>query len=277
MIVIHKYAEERLPRLLAAVKGNTSRCIYLRQHPAAPHRLPGLMHECAAVDEGYILVCADGDSFIIADGVSDESFMRLKEKMGIPAQDTETAAMFDARRDIAQLLALASEKLLAYEQARRQKSAESEKPEAPSAKNFPNKVSLLATLPQRRQTRKGIAALVVETDLFSRRLLAATLQDSVFVATAERAETAFAVYLREAPDIVLLSADLPDETALSLLRQLRHVDPEACVVMLAGENPAHAAAALQLGAGAVIEKPYTREKLLPEIDRCAKHAGQAQP
>jgi DNA-binding response OmpR family regulator len=64
------------------------------------------------------------------------------------------------------------------------------------------------------------------------------------------------------PDVILLDLRLPDSSDLGLLKKIRSVAPAAAVIMMtAFGTPEVTTAALELGARAVLTKPFDMEDL----------------
>jgi DNA-binding NtrC family response regulator len=64
------------------------------------------------------------------------------------------------------------------------------------------------------------------------------------------------------PDVILLDLRLPDSSDLGLLQQIRSIAPTAAVIMMtAFGTPEVTAAALALGARAVLTKPFDMHDL----------------
>ena len=64
------------------------------------------------------------------------------------------------------------------------------------------------------------------------------------------------------PDVILLDLRLPDSNDLGLLRQIRSIAPAAAgIMMTAFGTPEATAGALELGARAVLTKPFDMQHL----------------
>ena len=61
-------------------------------------------------------------------------------------------------------------------------------------------------------------------------------------------------------DLLLLEVEMPRATGLDVLSAVGSVRPETPVVMFSGE-PAHREAALDMGAAAFLQKPFTDDEL----------------
>ena len=100
--------------------------------------------------------------------------------------------------------------------------------------------------------------LVIDDEESVRTSLALLLKDTYHVDTASNAEEALAHVHREPhPDAVLLDILLPGGDGLSLLKQIRDLDPNISVIMLTGAGSVRGAVqAMQLGAMNYLNKPF---------------------
>jgi DNA-binding response OmpR family regulator len=77
------------------------------------------------------------------------------------------------------------------------------------------------------------------------------------VETVSSRSGALAALAARRPDVVLLDVDLPEASGLDVLRELRTVDTEVPVIMVAASaRNADAVAALELGAVGYLPKPF---------------------
>ena len=108
-----------------------------------------------------------------------------------------------------------------------------------------------------------VRVLVVEDDRDIQGLLSRVLLDEgCDVCVKARLEDVRALFQTAPPDVVLLDGHLPDGYGLDLLPELRREWPAIGVVMMSGSGtPGLAAAALERGAGAFLDKPFDLEEL----------------
>jgi DNA-binding response OmpR family regulator len=116
--------------------------------------------------------------------------------------------------------------------------------------------------------------LVVEDHRDTAELVATILEDEGYgVTVVEDAEAAFRVLSpgiqeeRTYPDAVLLDLSMPGLSPIEMLRKLgaNHVPP--VIVMSAGPDYAIAAAAREIGAAAIVRKPFAIEDLINSVKR----------
>jgi CheY-like chemotaxis protein len=112
--------------------------------------------------------------------------------------------------------------------------------------------------------------LVVDDEAAVRRLLAGMLERAGYE-VREAADGAEAVRLQTAApaDLVILDMVMPEQEGAETARALRRAQP--ALPLLAISGAAHAehylSAARMLGADAALQKPFTREALLREVER----------
>jgi two-component system, chemotaxis family, chemotaxis protein CheY len=107
--------------------------------------------------------------------------------------------------------------------------------------------------------------LIVDDAVFMRNILRAIIKDKGFTVVAEAASgiEAMRALHDHNPDIVLLDIILPDVNGLDLLESILKTRPQAKVVICSsiGQEPI-IKKALDHGAKAFIQKPFTPEKVL---------------
>ena len=127
---------------------------------------------------------------------------------------------------------------------------------------------------QSRRQRPRV--LVVEDHTDTAQLVLTILEGSGYDATlVGDADSAFKVLSekngaqRPAPDVVLLDLSMPGLSPVEMVKKLgpEHMPP--VVVMSAKPEYVLAAAAKEIGAAAVVRKPFTIDDLLQSIDRVA--------
>ena len=92
------------------------------------------------------------------------------------------------------------------------------------------------------------------------------------VSVATDGHSAVASFTTHRPDIVLLDQELPDQTGLEVLRQLKNADPLVEVVMLTGHGSVSLAVeAMREGAFNFVEKPVEFAVLDAVLDKCLAH------
>jgi two-component system chemotaxis response regulator CheY len=110
----------------------------------------------------------------------------------------------------------------------------------------------------------GATVMIVDDAVFMRSILRGILKDKGFTVVAEAASGIEAMkHLRSCnPDIITLDIILPDANGLDLLGSLLKIRPQAKIVVCSSicqEQTIHKA--LELGAKAFLQKPFTPEKV----------------
>lgn len=132
--------------------------------------------------------------------------------------------------------------------------------------------ALLARMPARiahfriaqnmAQARKRPLALIVEDQLFSRKILDEMLRQDFDVDQAPSARDGLHLYLENAPNLVFLDIELMDESGHSLARVIRAIDPTAFIVMVTANNSSEdVALAKSNRVNGFIVKPYSKQKI----------------
>lgn len=119
-----------------------------------------------------------------------------------------------------------------------------------------------------RKSREKAHILVVEDQLFSRKILEELLHHTYTVDTAPSAKEGMKKYMEAAPDIALLDIELADESGHTLARFIKAIDPASYVVMVTGNNSVEdVALAKANNVDGFIVKPYNKSKVLEAIDK----------
>jgi two-component system chemotaxis response regulator CheY len=111
--------------------------------------------------------------------------------------------------------------------------------------------------------------LIVDDAVFMRNILRAIIKDKGYAVVAEAASgiEAMKILHDQNPDIVILDIILPDANGLDLLESILTVRPQAKVVICSSisQEPI-IKKALDHGARAFIQKPFTPEKVLAALE-----------
>ncbi|MDD3182835.1 MAG: response regulator [Alphaproteobacteria bacterium] len=119
-----------------------------------------------------------------------------------------------------------------------------------------------------RKSREVARILVVEDQLFSRKILQELLHHTYVVDVAENARDGMKLYLETAPDIALLDIELADESGHTLARFIKSIDQGSFVVMVTGNNSVEdVALAKSNQVDGFIVKPYNKSKIFECIDK----------
>lgn len=129
-----------------------------------------------------------------------------------------------------------------------------------------------------RKSREGARILVVEDQLFSRKILQELLHHLYTVDVAENAKDGMKLYLENAPDIALLDIELADESGHTLARFIKSIDPTSFVVMVTGNNSVEdVALAKSNQVDGFIVKPYNKSKIFECINKYLAAHPDRQP
>ncbi len=129
-----------------------------------------------------------------------------------------------------------------------------------------------------RAEREKLRILVVEDQLFSRKLLFELLHHEHDVDEAESAKDGMRLYMEMAPDIVLLDIELTDQSGHKLAHFIKSVDPNAFVIMVTANNSVEDVATAKMNkVDGFIVKPYNKSKVLDCVGKYfAKHPDRQQ-
>lgn len=107
-----------------------------------------------------------------------------------------------------------------------------------------------------------LCVLIIEDQAFSRQLLKESLRQKYITLVAKNAKEGMALYMMNAPDIVLLDIELPDYDGYYVLHNLLKNDEDAFVVMItASSSRNNVKKAITEGAKGYIVKPFTKAKI----------------
>lgn len=105
--------------------------------------------------------------------------------------------------------------------------------------------------------------LLVDDEPGIRKVLGITLSDMGYIVfTAGNADEALALFDREKPEIVMTDIKMPGKDGIALLRDIKHLNPDAEVIMITGHGEIEAAIqSLKLEATDFVTKPIRNEVL----------------
>ncbi len=107
---------------------------------------------------------------------------------------------------------------------------------------------------------------VVDDEQSSRNGITLALKNTYAAQGFETAEDALDVFMKNAPDLVLLDIGLPGMSGIDALRKMKEINPEVIVIMItAFEDINTVISAMKLGAYDYVVKPIHMEKLLVTI------------
>lgn len=112
-------------------------------------------------------------------------------------------------------------------------------------------------------------ALVVDDNVETLWNCAAVLEERGFAVTAcSQSEEAAARFAQERPDLVLLDIKMPGKSGFELLKEIRDLDHQVCIIMLSAFGDSETVVrALKEGADNFADKPLNPEKLMITIEK----------
>ncbi len=288
MILIDEATDKRLVKTLEGLKQNpgTTRCIHFHfsiiEGAQAPHEpamrdsIVRLIKRHLPASDTQVYLCDDGDIFILAPQIAGRAARDLIQDIAALLKrnpDGGFAGFYQLQSQIKQIYSILEER-----QARLQRSSveQTEKQAADQAKRKRSEILDAAlvrdqsqNILKRRQQRDHAELMLIEDDVFSKRLVENVLGKDYKLTALTTAERALTVYASLAPDVLLLDIGLPDVTGHDLLESILAIDPSAYIIMLSGNaDKGNVTRALKMGAKGFIAKPFTREKIMENIDRC---------
>jgi two-component system chemotaxis response regulator CheY len=117
---------------------------------------------------------------------------------------------------------------------------------------------------------RAINVLVVDDIQVMRGLLISSLRmlDIIEVQEAGNALTALEIFNKSKIDIVFLDINIPNTSGLTLLEQLRSLNPSIFIIMVSGESSLdNVKKFIALGAKGFIVKPYTMVRIKAMTDK----------
>jgi two-component system chemotaxis response regulator CheY len=112
------------------------------------------------------------------------------------------------------------------------------------------------------------SVLLCDDALFTRTMLKAIVEKAGFdvVGEADNGRTAVEQYAALRPRLVLMDIVMPDMSGIEAVREIRRIDPAACIVMCSAMGQAQLVEeAIAAGAIGFILKPFTASRVLERI------------
>ncbi len=281
MMIITQNAEKKLIEQLDvfSVHSPTMRCLHLRLSALSidfEKWFKAFVNECTGFfddDMMAVYVCHDRDIFITGRSITQKRLNQFLTHLTLklrPALKQELANLFEVGIDWARLKAVCKRKLDLFAAAQEKKKiikheacASVSRKEAMAELNR----DLTSSLAMRRELRKNPEVMVVEDDLFSQKLVKASLRQFNPTIVSD-GQGAVMNYINKAPDVLFLDIGLPDIDGLKVLKKIFELDPQAYVVMFSGNGHRdNILKAVEIGAKGFVGKPFTKDKLIQYIEK----------
>lgn len=282
MIIHDENAEGKIVHTLEQLRAEhtPSRCIHLALAgmPPIPHAIEHIVasaRQTIPSTQAQLYVCGDGDIFILSPTLPMSDFKHftalVSGKLGMQANEN-WIRLREVTQSANELLFLIEQKIDAICE-----SKESLRKIQQAQMADRKRAAILSTTPEenvqaiarRRTSRAAPELMVVEDDIFSRKLVENVIHKQYPITSIGEASSALETYVLTAPDVLFLDINLPDVSGHELLEKIMAIDPDAYVIMLSGNaDRANIMQAITHGAKGFIAKPFTREKILQYIERC---------
>src|SRR5215468_7668559 len=118
---------------------------------------------------------------------------------------------------------------------------------------------------------RPVEILLVENDAELSEMMVRQLENAVCcrITTVESAAAAMREELTGQHDVLILSAELPDDESFSLLRELRVTNDCPAIIMTSKTRTDQTLEAIRYGATGWFEKPFDLEQLLEAVKTAA--------
>ncbi len=281
MIVIEEHADVTLMRKLESLRHveKTPRAIELRYSEVDAELRPSPTELLEAAEHAFPEAAGDAQMFVLGDGdvvilLEQASGKQLREfRALLPLGSEFVLKFYEFRYDLNQVLVRVQQKL---DQAR--EKAQRDRAEAQRLMQLKKRTQILSFTPstieverirKARQGRGTPELLIIEDDVFSRRLLENILPKRMHVTSVGEPDEALQRYALVVPDVVFLDINLPDVNGHELLDKILAIDPDAYVVMISGNSDReNVIRAMSHGARGFIAKPFSRDRVNDYLSRC---------
>jgi two-component system chemotaxis response regulator CheY len=286
MIIIEQKAEERLIQLLEQLKIQPkslhAMVIAISKFPIPEEEqrshhntIKQYLTTHSKLEKPYIFLCSDQDIIVIASAISNQLYREIGADLFNLTQTAKLEAYIqhhDLSLETPKLLALIQPKWTLLCQNQQQQKKQQEDAENKRKQDDILNLAIPNQWPKLIDTRKQRTKpdiLIVEDDLFSRRLVDNVLRRDYALTSVGDGRTALEHYLTHLPNMIFLDIDLPDISGHLLLKKIITIDPDAYIIMLSGNgDKKNVMQAIENGAKGFVAKPFTKEKLLHYIERC---------
>ncbi|MEM1576488.1 MAG: response regulator [Archaeoglobaceae archaeon] len=112
--------------------------------------------------------------------------------------------------------------------------------------------------------------LIVDDDIALLEALELMLKDKYEVVKATNGKEAVKIYQNIKPDLVLTDIVMPEMDGIETTENILRIDPNAKIVGITAYYMSKEKDLLKAGAKEVIEKPFTRKKLIEVIEKHLK-------
>jgi len=126
-----------------------------------------------------------------------------------------------------------------------------------------------------RNRRKKLI-LVVEDDIAVSEVLQLMLADEYQVVTAKNGREGVMLYKTMKPDLVLMDIAMPEMDGVEATKEILKHDPNAKILAITAYAKSRGKEMLEAGVLDVIEKPFTKKKLLETIEKYLNKHGRSQ-
>ena len=125
-----------------------------------------------------------------------------------------------------------------------------------------------ASLQKGRATRKIPTVLIVDDQLFMRKLLHSVLEKDFMVCGAASGLEGWQAFITNAPDVALLDVELNDINGHDLAKKIKELSPETHVVMVTGNNSLEDVVKARANkVDGFITKPFSKKKIIDCLEK----------
>lgn len=283
--IVERSAEHTLVRDLARFRKNqrSQNVLHCRFSKIAlqlkAQGVAKLLGELLSEMQASIYFCADGDLLILWPGQAKElmeniikSFTQRLIKQFEGSDKDDLFKYYESRAHEKPLGEVCQEKISSMEAIKeknrltaKEKAAKSEVPKDLVFNK--DHITRFKEVQPKRRMRNEPEILIVEDQLFTRKLLKHAFDKDHIVHIAPNAAEALLLYSLFAPDITFLDIELPDGNGHSLAKQFTEVDDEAFIIMVTSNHYASdVSKAKENGVRGYVVKPFTIDKILHSLD-----------
>ncbi len=274
MIVIKENTENRLEKRIETISSDLKglRAVYYSFSKHEDVSVTASIKILEKYFEGsYLYVFEDRDMVLISNLANLKSFEAANNEIKSinNITDANFSNIYDLEKSFSILKSISSRKISKklVEKAPI-KEQESQKVINPPKVSLEINQNLLKSLESRKKNRTNPEILIIEDDMFSRKLVSNALKKDFRVSQAASGNEGLNSYLVHAPNIVFLDIEMPGINGHEVLKRIMSFDPSSFIVMLSGNgNKDNVMEAMSKGAKGFVAKPFTKEKLYDYINK----------